>query len=359
MHNFTIDDTIIRAYLNGEDLSNFAQDEVFQIGQGQTTNCIFSEPHQTTKEKVNAIFSQLQSEISNFNFSDENRVKTFLGDIVEWENTITIKLVAGLPKGIKKLFRVDNSNQIKIVFDLVNLSENDDEVNDIVADINDYLGYAIILMILDMQESSEDANRISVFRHAIYCASFANYISGSNQLGYMRELGVYNTWSLIEYNAIKHIVNSTKRAEKIADDYISTVIQTNPEMIILGTTGKTVLEDKSETEAFRLYQEGPKAFLEHIFSTPELKERGSLTYAHALLNFLVPVSFITMMIIALIAYLNDNVTKLLIALMLLPCLLIMIRESVRYKMELINKTRLFIYFGAMLTIALVYVLILL
>ena len=114
-----------------------------------------------------------------------------------------------------------------------------------IEDIEDYLAYALTLLVLD-STGDDIKTPINTFEHALFCASFASYISESNQLNFMRNLRLLDMWIFLEYDTLKKIVNDKKYASRYALEYLDMAITSNPEMIVIGVTGKVFLEDKRQ-----------------------------------------------------------------------------------------------------------------
>ncbi len=355
MHKFMIDTTIVDAFLNGENLEKFKEEDIYIIGEN--TN-LFTEPTFVNIDKVYKLKKRIEALMKSFMMPDEEKYKSFLKNPEFIEQNIIIKLVVGMPLNFKKLFRQDKYGKNNIIIDLANYTLHSDDYEEMLFDIEDYLAYSLTLLVLD-STGTDLKTPINTFEHALFCASFASYISESNQLNFMRNLKLLDMWIFLEYDTLKRITNNKKYASRYALEYLDMAITANPEMIVLGVTGKVFLENKSIDEAKKLYDRGPNYFIKQIAKDYELSFASKITKTlSAIKNLIIPfliVWIISFMVSAYTGVMNlpFKIIPLIIAFFL--CLI----ETLKYKLSYISLTKglikIFLYFLTMVIFVIILV----
>lgn len=355
MHKFMIDTTIVDAFLNGENLEKFKEEDIYIIGEN--TN-LFTEPTFVNIDKVYKLKKRIEALMKSFMMPDEEKYKSFLKNPEFIEQNIIIKLVVGMPLNFKKLFRQDKYGKNNIIIDLANYTLHSDDYEEMLFDIEDYLAYSLTLLVLD-STGTDLKTPINTFEHALFCASFASYISESNQLNFMRNLKLLDMWIFLEYDTLKRIANNKKYASRYALEYLDMAITANPEMIVLGVTGKVFLENKSIDEAKKLYDRGPNYFIKQVAKDYELSFASKITKTlSAIKNLIIPfliVWIISFMVSAYTGVMNlpFKIIPLIIAFFL--CLI----ETLKYKLSYISLTKglikIFLYFLTMVIFVIILV----
>ena len=360
MHNFKIDDEIVKAYINKEPLDQYHSDKLFLFSNGieKEHESMFTIPKEDLSREVTSLYKEVIDKLSNFCFSNEKRFEKFLGDTSEMEDKIIIKLVVGFPNNVKKLFKSSDDDKIHIIFDLYNYvsSMRDASIDDMMEDIYDYLGYAICLLILDSRGSTEEEGQLAILNHAIFSASYAYYISCSEHLDYMREANVYEIWLYLEYDTLKRISHSKRKKNQIADNYLGVVFQTNPEMIIIGVSGKTYLENMNEDDAYKLFLEGSTKFVNCVEKSSHLERSNALSFVYMVLNALLPLTVIGFIIWGIITTIKGEYTLSFKIAPLIIALLEGVRELIRYKLKYSNILKLIIYLACIIIVTILYTL---
>lgn len=292
MHKFKIDSSIVEAFIKGSSLKSYQNDEIYMIGEENPTS-IFTMPVNPNYDRITLLMKRLVNVLKYFTLSNETKYHMFLKNTDIIEENIVIKLVVGMPSRFKKLFRSSSDGVNNIIIDLANYTLYSDDYDEIVEDIEDYLGYAITLLVLDSRESKNIRTSINTFEHALYCTSFANYISESNQLNFMRNLNMLEMWIFLEYDTLNRVVKEKKHSSRYALEYLDMALTSNPEMITLGVTGKVYLEEKSIEEVNKLFHLGPDKFIQKIAEDKDLSFISKMTKSLSFLKYLtIPMIFI-------------------------------------------------------------------
>ncbi len=285
MNNIQIDDHIINDYLNGNDLSIYRNDDVFSLGKDPLGNeiNIFTEPNPNLIEKAKLITHGFIEEIKKINFSEDPKILKYIPNINELESFITIKLVTGLPHGMRRMFRGGNGDGIVIVIDVIN-GLLDDDANDLyIEEFANYIRYAVLLMILDASMGTNEENSVETLAHAIFTSSYAEYLSGANQLEKLDEISLVKFWEYTEYQTIKKVLKKKRSSDVTA--FMGMVVNSNPEMVVLGVTGKRFLNCiEDENEIFETFQKGHVEFLKSILKNRENKQSILLPNMFTLVN---------------------------------------------------------------------------
>ena len=224
MHKFILDTKIVDEFLEGNDIEKFKEEDIFIVGEN--TN-LFTIPTYVDKDKVYMLKKRIEAIIKSFMMPNEEKYKLFLKTPEFIEQNIIIKLVVGMPLNFKKLFRMDSFGKNNIIIDLANYTLHSNDYEEMIEDIEDYLAYALTLLVLD-STGDDIKTPINTFEHALFCASFASYISESNQLNFMRNLRLLDMWIFLEYDTLKKIVNDKKYASRYALEYLDMAITSNP-----------------------------------------------------------------------------------------------------------------------------------
>lgn len=273
MNNIRIDDEIINHYLNGEDLTIYRNDEIFSLGNDETGNSInvFTEPNYALIEKAKLITHGFIEEIKKLNLSNDDKILKYIPNVKELESHIIVKLVAGLPYNMRRMFRGGDGSNIIIVIDVVSALQMDDSNDLYIEEFANYIKYAVLLMILDVAHGTEDKNPVKTLGHAIFTASFAEYLSESNQLEKLDMINVVKFLESLEYQVIKKVLK--KKRESDVNSFMGIMVNSNPEMITLGITGKRYLDCfDDENIIFEIYQKGEIEFLKSIVKNPVNKK---------------------------------------------------------------------------------------
>ena len=348
MHKFILDTKIVDEFLEGNDIEKFKEEDIFIVGEN--TN-LFTIPTYVDKDKVYMLKKRIEAIIKSFMMPNEEKYKLFLKTPEFIEQNIIIKLVVGMPLNLKKLFRMDSFGKNNIIIDLANYTLHSNDYEEMIEDIEDYLAYALTLLVLD-STGDDIKTPINTFEHALFCASFASYISESNQLNFMRNLRLLDMWIFLEYDTLKKIVNDKKYASRYALEYLDMAITSNPEMIVIGVTGKVFLEDKSLSEAKKLYDRGPNYFIKQVAKDYDLSFASKITKTLSAIKYLIPplliVWLVSFMVSVYIGQANLPFKILPLIITFFLCLI----EMLKYKLSYIGFLKCFLkiclYFITML-----------
>lgn len=355
MHKLMLDTQIIDAFLNGESLEKYIEDDIFIIGE--STN-LFTEPTYVDKDKVYMLKKRIEAVVRSFMMPSEEKYQLFLKNTEFIERNIIIKLVVGMPLNFKKLFRQDSFGKNNIIIDLANYTLHSNDYEEMLEDIEDYLRYAVTLLVLD--SNGEDLKTpINTFEHALFCASFASYISESNQLNFMRNLKLLDMWIFLEYDTLKRIINNKKYASRYALDYLDMTITANPEMIVLGVTGKVFLENKSIDEAKKLYDRGPNYFIKQVSKDYELSFASKITKTLSVVKHLISPFLIVWLVSFMVSVYMGEANLPFKIMPLIITFLLCLMECLKYKLSYINLSKCLIkislYFLTMILFVIILV----
>ena len=355
MHKFMIDTTIVDAFLNGENLEQFKEEDIYIIGEN--TN-LFTEPTFVNVDKVYMLEKRIEALMKSFMMPSEEKYKFFLKNPEFIEQNIIIKLVVGMPLNFKKLFRQDKYGKNNIIIDLANYTLHSDDYEEMLLDIEDYLAYSLTLLVLD-STGTDLKTPINTFEHALFCASFASYISESDQLNFMRNLKLLDMWIFLEYDTLKRITNNKKYASRYALEYLDMAITANPEMIVLGVTGKVFLENKSINEAKKLYDRGPSYFIKQVAKDYELSFASKVTKSLSIIkNLIMPLLIVWIISFMISIYTGVMNLPFKIFPLIITFLLCLI-EALKYKLSYISLTKclikIFLYFLTMVIFVIILV----
>lgn len=355
MHKFMIDTTIVDAFLNGENLEKFKEEDIYIIGEN--TN-LFTEPTFVNVDKVYMLKKRIEALMKSFMMPSEEKYKYFLKNPEFIEQNIIIKLVVGMPLNFKKLFRQDKYGKNNIIIDLANYTLHSDDYEEMLLDIEDYLAYSLTLLVLD-STGTDLKTPINTFEHALFCASFASYISESDQLNFMRNLKLLDMWIFLEYDTLKRITNNKKYASRYALEYLDMAITANPEMIVLGVTGKVFLENKSINEAKKLFERGPSYFIKQVAKDYELSFASKVTKSLSIIkNLIMPLLIVWIISFMISIYTGVMNLPFKIFPLIITFLLCLI-ETLKYKLSYISLTKclikIFLYFLTMVIFVIILV----
>ena len=355
MHKFMIDTTIVDAFLNGENLERFKEEDIYIVSEEAN---LFTMPSFVDYDKVYMLKKRIEGILRGFMMPDEEKFKSFLKNPEFIEQNIIIKLVVGMPLNFKKLFRQDRTGKNNIIIDLANYTLHSDDYEEMLEDIEDYLAYALTLLVLD-SNGDDIKTPINTFEHALFCASFASYISESNQLNFMRNLKLLDMWIFLEYDTLKRITNNKKYASRYALEYLDMAITANPEMIVIGVTGKVFLENKSITEAKKLFEKGPGNFIKQVSKDYELSFASKVTKTLSVVKHLIiPLSIVwigSFMVSAYTGVMNLPFKIIPLIITFLLCLI----ETLKYKLSYISFLKCLVKIILYILCTLLYILILL
>ncbi len=331
MHKFKIDSSIVEAFLKGSSLKSYQNDDIYMIGEEMTTS-IFTMPVNPNYDRITLLMKRLVNVLKCFTLPNETKYHMFLKNTDFIEEHIIIRLVVGMPSRLKKLFRSGSDGVNSIIIDLANYTLYSDDYDEIVEDIEDYLGYAITLLVLDSRESNNIKTSINTFEHALYCTSFANYISESNQLNFMRNLNMLEMWVFLEYDTLNRVVKKKKHSSRYALEYLDMALTSNPEMITLGVTGKVYLEEKSIEEVNKLFLLSPDKFICKIAEDKELSFVSKMTKSLSFVKYLT-IPMILIWTISLLVSLGQNTMILPFKIFFLIIMfLLILQEVLKYKL---------------------------
>lgn len=354
MYKLKIDDEIVNAYINDENIVRFANDEIFILSSQDEDLSLFEEPLEDNRLLVNEIRQQLLLQLTNFSFKNQEKVLEFLGDINNFLKELTIKLVVGLPPKINKLFRSFN-DQVVVVIDLNNWSKLSKDLNAIVDDIIDYISYVICLMALDSTLSPENEDQVSLLYHTIYIASFAFYISDSNQLNGLEESGEYATLYYLEDSILRKVLKH--KQEKLANHYIGNIIQMNPEMEYLGITGKALLRTLKREERFEqiktIFDKGSHYFI-NTLSQSKRKNKILLFKLYLIWSIILPLMAVSIVTWTIISMINNSFSLAIKIMPILYALLLIIHQVLKIINYQTKFKQFIFYLGLILILITIY-----
>lgn len=352
---YQIDDTIINHFINGDDIELYRYDNVYAFGPDNEK--YFIEPNPLLINKARLISEGIKNIINELTLESDELVLKYIGDIKTYLENIVIKLVVGLPLGYRRMFKSDETNgKLNIIIDVTNNLTEEDDVDLYLSDFKDFIEYAIILMILDSKGPSTIDDGYTTLTHGIYASSFACYISQSRQLEMLDSINFIQMIEYDEYKILKKVLKVNKKAN--VSRYISLVVQTNPEMIILGITGKRYLSSIDDDKALELYNLGAEEFCKAIVQSKEVKDRSFLPLMVQLLNRCVVLA--SGILAGFVVYtMFKGVSLALNVFVLLYLGILLFRNFVENKIGLMTNKK-FLIFGSVITIiAIVYILIML
>lgn len=361
MNNIRIDDTIVNEYINGNDVSVFRNDEVFSLGEdpsGQQIN-VYVDPNPYLIDKAKLITHGFIEEIKKLNFSNDPKIKKYIPNIESLESYITVKLVVGLPPGMRRMFRGNGDQGILIVVDVINGLDESDSNDLYIEDFANYIRYAVLLMLLDMKGAEKEENAISTLAHAIFTTSFAEYLSGTNQIEKLEGINLTQFWEYTEFNMIKKVLKKKKMNDVTA--YMGMVVNSNPEMVVLGITGKRYLSClENDDEIFEIYQNGDIEFIKRILKNKENKYAISDTSNFVFFNkslIVVTMIYIGWSILGFI-FGDKFFNQIFYIYPLIICIVWLLKDLYSYKINK-NLKRFLINIGIIAVIAIAYMLIVL
>ena len=335
MHKFIIDTTIVDAFLKDDNLDKYKEDDVYIVGEN--TN-LFTIPTYVDKDKVYMLKKRIEAVVRSFMMPNEEKYKSFLKNPEFIEQNIIIKLVVGMPLNFKKLFRMDSFGKNNIIIDLANYTLHSNDYEEMIEDIEDYLAYSLTLLVLD-SNGDDLKTPINTFEHALFCSAFASYISESNQLNFMRNLRLLDMWIFLEYDTLKKIVNDKKYASRYALEYLDMAITANPEMIVLGVTGKVFLENKTFDEAKKLYDRGPSYFIKQVSKDYELSFASKITKTLSAVKYLISPFLIVWLVSFMVSvYMGEMNLPFKIIPLIITFLLCLI-EALKYKLAYVSLSK--------------------
>lgn len=350
-----IDDKIINHYLDGDDIELYRNDNVYSFGPDNEK--YFIEPNPLLINKARLITEGIKNIINSLELENDELVLKFIGDIKPYLENIVIKLVVGLPLGYRRMFKSDEENgKLNIIIDIINNLSEEDDIDLYLTDFKDFIKYAIILMVLDSQGPSDINDGYTTLTHGIYASSFACYISQSRQLELLDNINFIQMIESDEYRILKQVIKQNKKSN--ISRYISLVVQTNPEMIILGITGKRLLASLEEEKVLELFNQGAEGFCKAVVDSKEVKSRSFLPRMLKVLN---RISVLAGAILAglFIYSLFQGVTAILKVYVLVYLGITLLKNFVENKLGLISNKRFLIYVGIISIIAVFYILIML
>lgn len=355
MSLYKIDDTIINHYLDGDDTALYKEDSVYSFGNDEARFFIEPDPHLINKARL--ITDGIKNIVNNLTLEKDELVLKYLGNIEQYLENIVIKLVVGLPLGYRRMFRSnDVTGELNIVIDVTNNLSDDDDVDLYLNDFEDFIKYAIILMILDTKGPTEISDTYTTLIHGIYASSFASYISRSKQLELLDNIEFIQMVESDEYRVLKDGLKK-KKANSLGK-YISVVIQTNPEMILLGVTGKRLLSMTDEDKCYELYKSGAEQFCMAIIESKDVKERIVLPNVIKILNRIVLLASLIFVGLAVYSIVNGfNIILKVYVLIYLGILLL--KNFAENKMGLMSNKKFLIYGSIITLIAVLYIIIML
>lgn len=359
MHNFKCNYEIVEAYLRGEDLTVYHNHDVYDVGMS-TPESMFIAPDNEFVEEVNELLHKVYSFMNDFKLRNEDKFRKYLPDGNEVEKKFVVNFVVGLPHQVKKIFKGAPDGHIDIIIDLHNyitsfngrLNNNAYEL--LAEDIYDYISYALCLLVLDSHDDTNETDDVAVLYHAIYSTSFAYYISESNHLDYMRKTSVYDMWLYLEYDMLKKLRKNKKNPQEAAKEYLHTTIQINPEMIVLGTSGKVLLENYNDDEAYKLFEQGPYELIKKIEACKKISKRNNLSISNLIITSIIPLAIVALVILGIVDLVNQRVS---LALKILPLVsfgLVLIREVIKHVLQEISKHRFYIFSFLLIIISFLY-----
>lgn len=354
MDKFIINDEIIKSYLNRENIFQHANDEVFILGPVEDGLSIFEKPSENDLIFVIELYKQLKESLNQFAFKNNEKINDYLGDLRDFLKDLTIKLVVGMPPTITKLFRSIN-NKIIIVFDLHNWSQKDKVIAEIIEEIIDYIRYIICLMTLDSRLEPETDNEIGLLYHSIFIASFAFFLSDSNQLKRSERSSEYSTMYYLEEATLRRIARQNQNG--LANKFINNIVQINPEMEYLGVTGKAFLSSlnaKGKTDQIKsLFNQGSYHFI-NVLINEKMTKKSRLFRLHLIFTITMPILAI---IIATWSFISISKKTFGIELKLLPIIYALLMVVYQVLKLITHQTRLkqfFIYLGLIIFLVSVY-----
>jgi len=359
MHNFKCNYEIVEAYLRDEKLSVYHNHDVYDVGMN-TPESMFVEPDREFTEEVNELLHKVYSFMDYFKLRNEGKFQKYLPDGYKVEEKFVVNFVVGLPPQVKKIFKGAPDGHIDIIIDLHNYITSFNGILDnnayqvLAEDIYDYISYAICLLVLDSHDDTNETDDIAVLYHAIYSTSFAFFISESHHLDYMRKTSVYDMWLYLEYDMLKKLRKNKKNPQEAAKEYLHTTIQINPEMIVLGTSGKVLLESTSETDAHKLFEQGPYEFIKNIEKCKKISKKNTLSITNLILTSIIPLVIVAMIILGIVDLVNQRVS---LALKILPLVsfgLVLLREVIKHALLEISKYRFYIFSFILIVISFLY-----
>lgn len=355
MSLYQIDDRIINHYLDGDDIELYHDDKVYVFGPQNEKYFIEPNPHLVNKARL--ITEGIKNIINSLDLENDNLVLKYIGDIKPYLENIVIKLVVGLPLGYRRMFKSDEENgKLNIVIDVTNNLSEEDDIDLYLSDFKDFIKYAIILMVLDSQGPSDINDGYTTLTHGIYASSFACYISQSRQLELLDNINFIQMIESDEYRVLKQVIKANKKSN--VSRYISLVVQTNPEMIILGITGKRFLLTLEDEQVLELFKLGAEAFCNAIVESKEIKSRAFLPKMLKVLNRITVLA--SAILAGLFVYsLFQGITVVLKVFVLVYLGITLLKNFVENKLGLISNKRFLIYVGIISIIAVFYILIML
>ncbi len=354
MDNLVIDDEIINAYLNGEDLSKFKDLNYYEFYyEGKKTDQLtFTPPSADYLDRASRVTKEVKDLLLNFNIHSETQVDSFLGELDDWTKNIKIALVVGLPLRYMRLLKHDEETNITtIVIDIVNSMNQFEDDNLFYEDFMNYLKYAICNLLIDEQLDLKTEDLSVFFSYELYIASFADYMAGSHQTALYEQIPFMKSVIYDEYRAIYHAIH---HHEKQVEKYLMFILGVNPEMIAVASTGKHYLENLSLDEAVKVYKAGPDAFIKCLYDEMHIKTMMLMPVLYKIANYwMLTLGIIYAIWTGLVLY-NNFLIQIYLFYPFVLAISALLRELLLYKMNLNTVKSFFIKAGLIAVVALIY-----
>ncbi len=353
MHKFKIDTTIVEAFINRADMNEYRNNEIYLIGDNNETN-IFTMPNNPNYDRINLLTKRLINVLKYFKLSNEAKYEMFIKEDVLLEKKIIIRLVVGMPEKYKKIFRATSDGYNNIIIDLANYSASINSYEEIIEDIEDYLGYAMTLLVLDNKDTNMIKTSINAFEHALYCTSYACYISESNQLNFIRNLNILEMWIFLEFDVLSKVINRKKYSSKHALEYLDMAIYANPEMIILGVTGKVFLEKMDLLSAQKMYNAGTRKFLENVAKDKDLNFLVKVMKSLSTIKYLINPMIVLWLVTCIVAIFQRRINLPFKIIFLLIMCLFILKDTLKHKLVSLTTINYFLRITCYLLLSVVF-----
>lgn len=344
MSKYKINDEIVNAYINGNDLTLYKNNDCYSFGlKGQEKQePIFFEPDPAFKLDVARATNEIKNIIENIDLTRISRVNRFIGDISEFENSIEINLIVGYPGKIKFLTYVnEDSSKAFIVIDVLNTLLYYGQLEILRDEVEKYLKYILVDLIIGTKLPVDYDSKQSMLESLMFSASYADYISEINHWeAFTEAVPVATILEYTEYTILKQV--EKRKDETKAEKYLYSVVSCDPEVYDFAIVGKRYLASLSEDDAYNMFSKTAKEFIINALENKENKKAIILPKLSKWIT-MACIALLALFIIFFIPCVFFNFYTFIYSLIPFPfAILVIVRGLVNYKMGVISNKKFII-----------------
>lgn len=273
MSKYKINDEIVNAYINGQDLTPFKIHDCYSFGLkgSDKQEPAFFDPDPAFRNDISRATNEIKNIVEDLDLTKIEKVNRFIGDLTDFDNSIEIVLIVGYPTKIKYITYVNEDNsKAFVVLDVLNILMYYGQLDIMNSEVTKYLKYILVNLMIGTKIPVEFGSKIDMLESLIFCSSFADYISDVNH--WATFVDATPVASILEYNEfiiLNHV--ERKHDEAKAEKYVYTVVSCDPEVYDFAITGKRYLSGVSEDKAFELFSKKPKEFVINVLENKDNK----------------------------------------------------------------------------------------